>query len=57
MVGVLGGECVTAVATPADAGEFCILFKLSRSELVLGAGREFEEEAVPDVRWIKVKEG
>lgn len=45
------------VATPADSGEFCIFFKLSKSELVHGAGREFGEEAVPAVRWVKVKEG
>lgn len=61
-LGVFRGEWATVVATPPDSGkdgrlgEFCIFFKLSNSGLVLGAGREVGEEAVPAVGRGKVKE-
>lgn len=60
---VFGGEGATVVATSADSGEegrpgeFCIFFKLSNSGLVLGAGGEVGEEAVPAAGRVKVKEG
>lgn len=61
-LGVFGGEWATAVATSAESswkavrpGESCIFFKLSNSGLVLGAGREVGEGAVPAVGRVKVK--
>lgn len=61
-LGVFGGEWATGVATPAESsgkdvgpGESCIFFKLSNSGLVLGAGREAGEGAVPAVGRVKVK--
>lgn len=61
-LGVFGGEWATGVATPAESsgkdvrpGESCIFFKLSNSGLVLGAGREVGEGAVPEVGRVKVK--
>lgn len=62
-LGVFRGEWATVVATPADSGgdgrpgEFCIFFKLSSSGLVLGAGREAGEVAVPAAGRVKVKGG
>lgn len=62
-LGVFGGKGATVVATPVDSGvddrpaQLCIFFKLSSSELLLGAGRVAGEAAVPAVGRVNVREG